>query len=1045
MSTNNYPSGSWTLNGISSSTDDSGHPLGRDGRPIPTDRTGVPLDKDGQPLPIDSSGHYVTVPRGEEERVSEPSSAGLPESTAGVQRNCTVKNLKLDLVFAINTKDMTKTAFYNIMQAISQFADNVDLSPDVTRFGLIYGNKEIVVPLTLGGYQEKQHMREQIRRVVFTEDSSDDDVSIYDPVKQQFAMFPRLDASKIAIVIGQQLTRIPEDTNGIAHLYISPKKLQDKRSKQLELDKVHGSTFNQMIQQHCKRSPTQLPLVSQMTLEEHPKADSESEQASKAMGPDGQVLPTDESGYYIHPVVGPDGSPLPTDMHKRPIYPIVGKDGSPLPTDNSGAYISPDGRPIPTDSSGKPLGDDGSPLPTDASGNYVIAPIEEAVSKELPTDESGNVIYPIIIQMITVAYRHIGGNVIYPITKPDGSPLPTDTSGRYVTDEGTIIEKDRSGRPLGPDGQVLPTDESGYYIYPAVGPDGSPLPTDMHKRPIYPIVGKDGSPLPTDNSGAYISPDGRPIPTDSSGKPLGDDGSPLPTDASGNYVIAPIEEAVSKELPTDESGNVIYPITMPDGSPLPTDISGNYVTDEGTIIEKDDEGRPLGPDGQVLPTDESGYYIYPVVGPDGSPLPTDMHKRPIYPVTGKDGTPLPTDDSGAYIGPDGRPIPTDSSGKPLGEDGSPLPTDASGNYVTVPRSKTKLSASMPQMKTEMLSISVTMRMDHRCLRDICGDDGSPLQTDASGNYVIAPIEEAVSKECRQMKAEMLSILSPCRMDHRCLTDISGNYVTDEGTIIEKDDEGRPLGPDGQVLPTDESGYYIYPVVGPDGSPLPQTCTSVQFTQLLKRRKTTTDRRFWSLHWSGWTTNTNRFQRKASGERCPLHSNGCMRATIFTVPLEDAVGKQLPTDESGNVIYPVTMPDGSPLPTDISGNYVTDEALSSEKDDEGRPLRPDGQVLPTDESGYYIYPVCGPDGSPLPTDMHKRPIYPVVGKDGTPLPTDDSGAYIGPDGRPIPTIPAETSGRRCSPLPTDALACNLMSQFPSKTLSASNCQQMKAEM
>ncbi|VDL66416.1 unnamed protein product, partial [Nippostrongylus brasiliensis] len=133
--------------------------------------------------------------------------------------------------------------------------------------------------------------------------------------------------------------------------------------------------------------------------------------------------------------------------------------------------------------------------------------------------------------------------------------------------------------------------------------------TDEHKRPIHPVLGSDGSPLPTDESGHPLGEDGKPIPTDASGVPLDRDGEPLPTDSSGNYVTVP-KEAVSKELPTDESGNVIYPVTKPDGSPLPTDASGNFVTDEGVIIRKDDEGRPLGPDGEVLPTDGIGNFVF---------------------------------------------------------------------------------------------------------------------------------------------------------------------------------------------------------------------------------------------------------------------------------------------------------------------------------------------------------------------------------------------------------------------------------------------------
>ncbi|VDK83859.1 unnamed protein product, partial [Cylicostephanus goldi] len=146
------------------------------------------------------------------------------------------------------------------------------------------------------------------------------------------------------------------------------------------------------------------------------------------------------------------------------------------------------------------------------------------------------------------------------------------------------------------------------------------------RRPIHPVLGADGKPLPTDETGHPLGKDGRPIPTDASGTPVDSNGRPLPTDSSGHYTVSG-EEAGG--LPTDESGNVIYPVIGPDGSPLPTDSSGNYVTERGSIIPKDEQGRPLGPNGQVLPTDSSGSYIYPALGPDGKPLPTDEFGFPL--------------------------------------------------------------------------------------------------------------------------------------------------------------------------------------------------------------------------------------------------------------------------------------------------------------------------------------------------------------------------------------------------------------------------------
>lgn len=240
-------------------------------------------------------------------------------------------------------------------------------------------------------------------------------------------------------------------------------------------------------------------------------------------------------------------------------------------------------------------------MPTDASGNLLSIPTDEVVTDGTPTDESGF--------------------VIYPITKPDGTPLATDSTGSFVTEDGQIIEKNEDGKPLGPDGQVLPTDNSGNYIYPIVGPDGQALPTDASGKPIYPVRGPDGTPLPTDASGAVIGPDGEPIPTDASGKPLAQDGSPLPVDNEGNYIILPTQQVDTKEYPTDETGNVIVPITKPDGTLLPTDSTGSFVTENGDRIEFNEEGKPLGPDGEVLATDASGNYVYPgsVVEPTAEP------------------------------------------------------------------------------------------------------------------------------------------------------------------------------------------------------------------------------------------------------------------------------------------------------------------------------------------------------------------------------------------------------------------------------------------
>ncbi|CAD6185912.1 unnamed protein product [Caenorhabditis auriculariae] len=447
------------------------------------------------------------------------------------------------------------------------------------------------------------------------------------------------------------------------------------------------------------------------------------------------------------------------------------------------------------------------------------------------------------------------------VTKPDGSPLPTDASGNFVTEEGIIVEKDDEGKPLGPDGQVLPTDSAGNYIFPIIGPDGS---SDLMELLCRQMPAELQSEL-MENQSQQIQPEDLLEKTVLLFQ--------LTPRATSSTSLRRLKRA--KVLPTDESGNVIYPITKPDGSPLPTDASGNFVTEEGIIVEKDDEGKPLGPDGQVLPTDSADNYIFPIIGPDGSVLPTDENKKPVYPVVGPDGTPLPTDASGAAIGVDGKPIPTDSAGRPLGEDGSPLPTDASGNFVNVP-SATETSKVLPTDESGNVIYPITK------------PDGSPLPTDASGNF-----------------------------------------VTEEGIIVEKDDEGKPLGPDGQVLPTDSADNYIFPIIGPDGSVLPTDENKKPVYPVVGPDGTP-------------------LPTDASGaaigpedllEKTVLLFQLTPRATSSTSLRRLKRAKVLPTDESGNVIYPITKPDGSPLPTDASGNFVTEEGIIVEKDDEGKPLGP----------------------------------------------------------------------------------------------------------
>ncbi|KAK5970177.1 hypothetical protein GCK32_013330, partial [Trichostrongylus colubriformis] len=405
-------------------------------------------------------------------------------------------------------------------------------------------------------------------------------------------------------------------------------------------------------------------------------------------GQDGRTLEFDEIKSTVRP----------TDSSGRELPLVVGPDGVPLSVNAEGELVDNNNSPIIIED-GEPLDPFGNPLPRNKDGAWVY-PLIDKSGKPLPVDENN-------MPKITAVLA-------------DGTEITIDEDGNMIAPDGRVIATDAIGRPLDEHGEPYQINEEGQFVIESV--DVEPVIEDEDK-PSIPLLTVDGEPITMDESGHFIDSSGAVIPTNEEGIPIDEHGTPLKKNKHGEYVLPKKSEAPPTEMatiyPTDESGNLIYPIKRPDGSFLPTDATGNFITDDGAVVERDEEGRPVGPDGGVLPTDHVGHYIYPVLGPDGNPLPTDNHKRPIHPVLGADGSPLPTDNSGHPIGKDGRPIPTDRSGVPLDKDGEPLPTDRSGHYVTVPREKA-VSKELPTDESGNVIYPVTK------------PDGSPLPTDSSG-------------------------------------------------------------------------------------------------------------------------------------------------------------------------------------------------------------------------------------------------------------------------------------------------------------------------
>ncbi|KAI1721109.1 fibronectin type III domain-containing protein [Ditylenchus destructor] len=643
----------------------------------------------------------------------------------------------------------------------------------------------------------------------------------------------------------------------------------------------------------------------------------------RPIGEDGQLLPVNREGQYVYSKE-PDVGLLPTAKSKsRPVSVVIGPDGIPLPTDQYGNFVDRDNRPLPTNKDGLIVNpQSGEPLPTNAQGQVILGPVSELEDKgkALPTDDSGRFIYPLV----------------YADT---GKPVKTDESGRYIDADGEPIPIDDFGRPVDDEGRLLPTNKYGQYVYTSKPPKADTTPSPDTPKPTKKVVviGPDGIPLATDYYGTYVDKDDRPLPTNIQGDYMGPDGSPLPTNAQGHYAIGRDgEEQRSRTLPTDESGRLIYPVVDADkGEPLPTDQSGRAVDPEsGVSLPIDDEGRPLDKDdGELLPTNRHGEFIY---------KPPTTTPKPGVVVIGPDGLPLPTDSSGRVVDKAGSPYPTNYEGELIGPDGSPLPTNEEGHYVMPEEAPTEAT-------------------------------GRTLPTDDYGKAIYPVVDADTSRPLP--------------------TDTSGRHVALDGEPIPIDDFGRPLDEEGKVLPTNRHGEYIYtgvtttvgpPVglVGPDGMPLP---TDVYGRVVDKAG-------------SPYPTN---YQGKLIGpDGSPLPTDVYGQVVVPTEPeptvgLEDeGTARTLPTDETGKYIYPVVDADGMLLPRNSEGRYMTAEGELIPVDDFGRPLDqettpeneeevPIGNILPTNDLGQYIYIPKQPLQTPAPPSDVSEEVTPEM----THAPTD----------------------------------------------------------
>ncbi|EJW74471.1 hypothetical protein WUBG_14619, partial [Wuchereria bancrofti] len=530
----------------------------------------------------------------------------------------------------------------------------------------------------------------------------------------------------------------------------------------------------------------------------------------------------------------------------------------------------------------------------------------------------------------------------------DGSPYPTDEYGRYIVDSENVIQ------------QVVPTDELGHGILLATADDGRFVNEHGHFIPTndagLPVNEKDEV-LPKDSEGNFVYVGNYILPTDSNGQPVKvtpptlipesehpKELSTMPTlfddlfSKSEKFdkkmeILEPKELAKIEPSQSDEFGRAIWQdeqlITMSresvsdgfslistdsshqdrvlssvvgfDGAPLPTDEYGRAVDNLRNPIIWDNEGRPVGPNGIPLRRNYKGEYVYPIIGKNGQPLPTDINMKPIY----------------AIVGPDNQPF----RKKPGSVDGSPYPTDEYGRYIV--DSENVIQQVVP---TDELG---------RVIYPVFYPDGILLATADDGRFVN-------------------------EHGHFIPTNDAGLPVNEKDEVLPKDSEGNFVYVGNYILPTDSNGQPV----------------KVQYNgKLLK-----SDKMGHIIGPGGQLVVVNNYGY-------PIDESNTVLSTtfdgIFVLPVMDRKSMVVPgVEQKKGVKRPLNIigPNGHLLPTMEDGTVLDPFGRTVPTNNIGEPVNYRNEPLPTNSEGQAIYPKDGLDCPLPPTDRHGRPVYSVVGPD-----------------------------------------------------------------
>ncbi|EFO25126.1 hypothetical protein LOAG_03361 [Loa loa] len=1071
-------------------TNEDGVLIDFDGSPIPTNRFGLPVDEHGKYLPKDAKGNFIfgtpmrptnqkgfpiytvigpdgsLLPQDSDGNIIDPSGRPIPTSEDGVPIDNRGRPLPSDktgvVIFPAGGLDAEPMPTDKNGKPVYPVIGPDGYPLPTTADHDIIGQDGNIVPVNAAGVPA-DHWGEPLPRNKqgnFIYPASGLDIKLPSTDKFGKAVYPAVDShgeflptNEDGVLVDFDGSPIPTNTFGLP---------VDEHGKSLPKDAKGNFIFGTPMRPTGQRGfPIHTVIGPNGEL-------LPTEESGRVIGPDGhpisidskgrpinnrgETLPTDRSGNFLYPLRGLGAKLLPTDSNGLPIYPVIDSDGRILPTNDRGLPLDGQGEPLPTNAAGVPIDDHGKPLPIDSNGNLVY---REEVQKPLATEE------------------------MYPVIGPDEELLPDDGVGVTVDGQSSPTDK---GIPVGDIGRPLSEDFSDKMIQ--VGPNIESLPTDSNGRPVYPVVGPDREPLPTNEDGAVVDKNGLVIPTNAGGVPVDEKGVPLPTDENGKMIYQkPAVEAHA----TERLGRPTYNVIGPDGNYLLLDGDGAVLDPDGKPIPTDESGVLVDMKGRPLPKDRDGNIIYIAKGLDMKPLPTDQNGKPIYSIMGRDKVPLPTNEVGRPVDGKGKPIPTNAAGVPIGNNGKPLPTKGNLYY---------LATSMPMASSRPVIGPERMPLPTSSDSSIFGTHGKLLVTDQSGwpldkplptdvyNNIIYPVKlpDGSTLPIDSHGRPIYPVIGP---NGELLPTTEGGLIIGlGGSPLPTNFAGKPVGPDASLLPTDEIGRFIHlppeeplstfvtneyghivhPIVDTDGRPLAKDDSGAHITK----------------NGIPVELNENHLPIDPDGNVLPTDSRG-----NYIFPDLDVMGRILPTDKTSRVVI---GPNGQLLATDSSGAVVGPDGELLPTNKLGKLVKPNGKPLPTDDEGRFIYSevagthftekviinVIDSEGRPLPTDQFGRyllaPNHPLqqdrfgrlIGPDGQPLPTDGSGNYVYPEkmkypnevddfGRPLPTnedgfylrkdgsiITTESIGLMMNGqgvvLPTDEHGIFTTSKFPMQTKS-----------